>query len=250
MRKQKLPRPKARTIEFRSLKYLDSNTFLSDLRNVPWDSAYIYDNIDDIRAHWSGLYKQVLDEHAPVKRIQLRNNQLPWISPDIQKQIRIRNRLYKKFRRAPTDSNWYKYKEQRNRVTGLKRRAVKNFCAEAASGTSSAGLFWKKMKPLLPNNKSNTDGTIIIFFKCFKENGPRYITNLFKPRVTPYNLRSSGLNVEQRPYNSRFFHGSYSYIISRIQLPPAAKNAANVPAFINHLNTTNFGGCQCSSCLK
>ena len=159
VRKQKLPRPKARTIEFRSLKHLDSNTFLSDLRNVPWDSAYIYDNIDDIWAHWFGLYKQVLDEHAPVKRIQLRNNQLPWISPDIQKQIRIRNRLYKKFRRAPTDSNWCKYKEQRNRVTGLKRRAVKNFCADAASGTSSAGLFWKKMKPLLPNNKSNTDGT-------------------------------------------------------------------------------------------
>ena len=94
--------------------------------------------------------------------------------------------------------------------------------------------------------------SLIIFFKCFKENGPRYITNLFKPRVMPYNLRSSWLSVEQRPYNSRFFHGSYSYIISRIwnQLPPAAKNAANVPGFINHLNTTNFGGCQCSSCFK
>ena len=163
LRKQKLPRPKARTIEFRSLKYSDSNTFLSDLRNVPWDSVYIYENIDDIWAHWSGLYKQVLDEHAPVKRIQLRNNQLPWISPDIQKQIRIRNRLYKKFRRAPTDSNWCKCKEQRNRVTGLKRRAVKNFCADAASGTSSAGLFWEKMKLLLPNNKSNTDGRFIFW---------------------------------------------------------------------------------------
>ena len=34
-------------------------------------------------------FKQVLDEHAPVKRLQLRNNQLPWISLDIQKQIRI-----------------------------------------------------------------------------------------------------------------------------------------------------------------
>ena len=53
VRKQKLPRPKSRTIEFRSL-----NTFLSDLRNVPWDSAYIYDNIDDIWAHWSGQYKR------------------------------------------------------------------------------------------------------------------------------------------------------------------------------------------------
>ena len=46
--------------------------------------------------------------------------------------------------------------------------------------------------------------SLIIFLKCFKENGPCYITNLFKPRVTPYSLRSSGLNVEQRPYNSRF----------------------------------------------
>ena len=158
VRKQKLPRPKARTIEFRSLKNLDQNVFLSDLRNIPWDSSYIYDNNDDIWSHWSGLYKQVLDEHAPVQRIQLRNNQLPWISPEIQKQIRIRNRLYKKFRREPTDSNWTKYKEQRNRVTALKRRAVKYFCADAASTTSSTGLFWKKMKPLLPNNKSNTDG--------------------------------------------------------------------------------------------
>ena len=34
-------------------------------------------------------FKQVLEEHAPVKRVQLRNNQLPWISLDIQKQIRI-----------------------------------------------------------------------------------------------------------------------------------------------------------------
>ena len=49
--------------------------------------------------------------------------------------------------------------------------------------------------------------SLIIFFKSFKENGPCYITNLFKPRVTPYNLRSYGLNVEQSSYNSRLFHG-------------------------------------------
>ena len=36
--------------------------------------------------------------------------------------------------------------------------------------------------------------SLMIFFKCFKENGPGYVANLFKPRVTPYNLRSNGLN--------------------------------------------------------
>jgi len=39
--------------------------------------------------------------------------------------------------------------------------------------------------------------SLIIFFKCFKENGPCYRANLLKPRVTSYNLRSRGLNVEQ-----------------------------------------------------
>ena len=30
--------------------------------------------------------------------------------------------------------------------------------------------------------------SLIIFFKCFKENGPGYVANLFKPQVTSYNL--------------------------------------------------------------
>ena len=46
--------------------------------------------------------------------------------------------------------------------------------------------------------------SLIIFFKSFKENGPGYVANLFKPRVTLYNLRSSGLNVVQTSYNCWF----------------------------------------------
>ncbi|XP_068719429.1 uncharacterized protein [Montipora capricornis] len=118
VRKQKIPKPKARTIEFRTLKNLDQ---------------------------------------------KLRNNQLPWISPDIQMQIRKRNRLYKKFRRTPTDLNWSNYKVQRNTVTALKKKAVKDFCTNAASTKSCSGLFWKKMKPLLPNNNSSGDSLNDIF---------------------------------------------------------------------------------------
>jgi len=32
-----------------------------------------------------------------------------------------------------------------------------------------------------------------------------YISTLFKPRITPYNLRNSGLNIDQNSYNSSFF---------------------------------------------
>ena len=41
----------------------------------------------------------------------------------------------------------------------MKRRAINDFCADAASTTPSPGLFWKKMKPLLTKSKSNIDGS-------------------------------------------------------------------------------------------
>ena len=37
----------------------------------------------------------------------------------------------------------------------------------------------------------HVEQSLMIFLKCFKENGPGYVGNLFKPRVTPYNLRSN-----------------------------------------------------------
>ena len=64
--------------------------------------------------------------------------------------------------------------------------------------------------------------SLMIFFKCFKENGPGYVANLFKPRVTPYNLRSNGLNVVQSSYNSRFLHGSCMCLHDLAHLEPVA----------------------------
>ena len=104
---------------------------------------------------------------------------------------------------------------------------------------SRGSSFWRSFC-LLKNNilAFNTRlfqcwQSLMIFFKCFKENGPVYVANLFKPRVTPYNLRSNGLNVVQTSYNSRFLHGSNAYMISHIwkQLPSAVKNAPNASSF-------------------
>ena len=158
-----LPKSKARIAEFRSFKNFDEEAFLSDLRAVPWDSAYVFEEIDDIWSHWENLFKNVVDIHAPIKRRSLRNNNLPWIDLSIQRQIRVRNRLYKLFRRLPTNENWIAYKSQRNKVTALKRRAVKDFCIVAASNSSnnSSGLFWKRMRPLLPNTKLTDNSNTI-----------------------------------------------------------------------------------------
>ena len=48
IRKWKLPKPPPKLISYCSMKRFDAEIFLQDLNSVPWDSAFIYDDIDDI----------------------------------------------------------------------------------------------------------------------------------------------------------------------------------------------------------
>ena len=84
VRKQKIPRPKAREIEYRSMKNLDEKVLLEEPRRVPWDSAYIFEDVDGLWDHWAKLYCQVLDKHAPLKKKRIRGDQLPWITPKLE----------------------------------------------------------------------------------------------------------------------------------------------------------------------
>ena len=73
--KQKLPKPKARILDYRSTKDLNANVFITALKDVQWDSAYAFNNPDDVWSHWAALLQQVIDKHAPVKRMRLGSTQ-------------------------------------------------------------------------------------------------------------------------------------------------------------------------------
>ena len=116
-----------RGIEYRSVKIFDKFSF------NPWDTAHVFDDVNDIWSHWENLLKQAIDNGAPSKLVCVKGNHLPWIKQTIEKQIRFRNHLYGKFRRSKTSDNWNNYRFQRTKVTVLKGQAAKDFCSEAAS---------------------------------------------------------------------------------------------------------------------
>ena len=73
-----------------------------------------------------------------------------WINAQIKGAMRLRNKLYKKYRRYRTDDSWECYRLQRNLVSKLKRTAIKRFCSDSAANATTPGGFWKRMKSLLP----------------------------------------------------------------------------------------------------
>ena len=162
VRKNKLPRAEARVIEYRSMRQFDLDKFLNDLKTVPWSTAYIYDDVDDLWYHWAKLYNEVLDKHAPIKKKRVRGDQLPWITPQIQREISRRNRLFKKHAKNPTKTSWEEFKKQRNKVTSLKRKGLKAFCMEASTNTRHHGEFWNKLRSLLPSKGKKQSKILLI----------------------------------------------------------------------------------------
>lgn len=151
IRKQKIPRPQPKLIEYRSMKGFDAERYQADLGKIPWDSAYVYDDIDDICEHWYQLFINVVDQHLPFKKKYIRGDQLPWITPEISSAITRRNILFRKFKRIRSEVNWENFKKQRNFVATLKRKSMKSYCIQASAECTHPGEFWKKFKPLLPS---------------------------------------------------------------------------------------------------
>ena len=56
--------------------------------------------------------------------------------------------------------------------------------------------------------------SLVLLYKCMNSLGPQKIKNFFHTRYTKHNLRSRGNNLEQSGYNNKFFHNSFTYIVS------------------------------------
>ncbi|PFX17810.1 hypothetical protein AWC38_SpisGene17852 [Stylophora pistillata] len=141
VRKQKIPRPNALEIEYRSMKNLDEKELLEELTRVPWDSAYTFEDVDDPWDHWAKLY---CEKHTT----------------------------------NPTDSSWEEYCKQRNKVTLLKRKGMKSFCVYASLNKKHHGEFWKKMKPLLPS-KAKMQSKILLLENQLLITDPKCVAETF-----------------------------------------------------------------------
>ena len=136
----------------------------------------------------------------------------------------------------------------KNNIERTNHYAIKTLLNLGNSATYDFCLAMADMDKL---EQRRTLQSLILFFKCFKLDGPNYISKFFTPRLTKYNLRDSGLNVVQPPYNSLVMHNSYLYMIAHIwnQLPTVTKSSSTSAQFRARLNNVNFRGCQCMNCI-
>ena len=59
--------------------------------------------------------------------------------------------------------------------------------------------------------------SLLLLYKCIKENAPTYISDFFKFRVYYYDLRGGGCFLVQPFYNNQYFHNSFTFMITQTE---------------------------------
>ena len=108
------------------------------------------EDIDEFWKCWSTHFMSVMQKCIP-KLIVPVDRPNPWIDRDIQHDIRLRERLYKRFKASKCQDWLVKYKAVRNRVVSKTRSAKQAFFQSLCSSRNSPKKFWSAMRSLKPN---------------------------------------------------------------------------------------------------
>ena len=122
------------------------------IRSYNWDSI-INDNcaIGDACINFTDVFLKFCKECIPCQKVLIRQNDKPWFNSEIRHNIRLRDKLRKRFFKTKRESDHVSFKQQRNKVNNMIKYAKENFIHKIDDilGNSEIGnsskTFWQVM---------------------------------------------------------------------------------------------------------
>ena len=148
------------TIKYRNFKNLNADEFVKSLECTAWDSAFVFDDINDIADSIEKMLIEVVDMYMPLnhKRVK-KQNQPAWMSDEIMNSIRNRDNVLKKARKSNILADWALYKHARCKTTNMIKFSKRQFIQESIENNQGNPKgIWKVLKSL--SGKKNNPITI------------------------------------------------------------------------------------------
>ncbi|KAK3105973.1 hypothetical protein FSP39_009903, partial [Pinctada imbricata] len=125
--------------------------FRHTLSNVDWYTLLDTKNsVDENVGIFTEKFMSVASENIPNIMITIRESDLPWISSEIKRVIRKRNRTRKMAKKSNNPTHWQLFRKLRNECVSLLRSAkdkyFENLCDKIKSSTFSSKDWWKLAK--------------------------------------------------------------------------------------------------------
>ena len=113
----KIPKHRQKVVTFRSTKSLDVKMLNEELTNAPWWVMNIFDTMDDKWNYWKALFDSILETHTPMRKMRVRQVDVPYMTMEWKQAIRRKRKYAKKYARNKTNENWELKKKWQNEAT-------------------------------------------------------------------------------------------------------------------------------------
>ena len=71
----------------RKFNKMNVEEFVADLKNAPWPDLKNFDDINDAWGAWKNVFLSVIDKHAPIRTMRVRNIPSQWLNPELQREM-------------------------------------------------------------------------------------------------------------------------------------------------------------------
>ena len=181
-------------VNIRSLKNYSKNLLVEELSAIQFPDYSLYDSVDKAYDDFIGKITMVFDKIAPFKKVFLKNNTSEWIDDEVFEGIKVRDKLFKTFKRSRLHNDHLKYRRARNQLQMLIRKKKQNFISnKITENIAKPKELWKTLSRLGLQSKQKTPPKI-----CLKENGK--VT--FEPQKNCEILKSFFANLAKNLVNS------------------------------------------------
>ena len=190
--------------------------FKNQLSSHSWDSIYSTDHPEEAYNNFVKTYKEMYNECFHFKTISQKQAKLyrkPWITKGLQKSIKTKYNLYKKYLRHPSLHNETRYKKYKNRLNHLLKIPKRNhYDDKFENAKGNLKQTWKilneiinkrKTRSKMPstfihNNQEISDPFRIAnkFCEYFTNVGPSFASKLPNSRI-PYETYLSNNRVSE-----------------------------------------------------
>ena len=133
-------------IKYRDFKKLNVDNLIHSLEELPWDTAFVFDEIDEILDKLENLLNNILNQHIPIKEKQVKRQSQPaWMTREVLQWIRDQDKLLKQAQKSNLPGKWAQVKHARCKATNLIRKTKRYYFCDKTKEIPKA--FGKQSDP-------------------------------------------------------------------------------------------------------
>ena len=155
----KLEKPKLRTYKRQIwlTKNVDWDKLNDELQNQNWEETLKQKDLNSMLSCWTKTFINIAQNHIKRIYVTVRPSECKWMTNEIRRLIRIRNRLHTKAKKKNTTHSWEKHKKTRNKLKEMIKKAKENYNHRVTEQINQGGktnprVWWSLVKQYYSKN--------------------------------------------------------------------------------------------------